>query len=411
MALIAILSALFRSRRAGRAISESEDAMSQTYITDLYELDDDWTDEQKSVIQTCRKFVDTEILPVINECHNDEKLPENIYEKIGKLGILELQAAGELDPITYGLVSREMERGSSALRSVVSVQASLVIGCIRDNASEEQKEQWLEKLGTMEAIGCFGLTEADFGSNPSGMLTRAEKTDKGYVLNGSKCWITSGTRAHVAIIWAKLDGVVKGFLVPTDTPGFAQEAIKAKWSFRTSDTGMLFLEDVEVPESALMPNATSLGAAIRTLNNARYGICWGVAGAARGCIEECVDYLSNRPQFDGKPLTVHQLIQNKLAWMAAETTNMELMSKRLGELKVSGRIKPYQVSLCKMNNCRKALEVARTCRELMGANGIHNEYHIGRRMCDLETVVTYEGTEHIHSLIVGQNMTGMAAYS
>ena len=378
---------------------------------DFFELDDDWTEEQKAVIATCRSFVDKEILPTINKCHNDEQLPENIYEKIGKLGILELQAAGELDPITYGLVSREMERGSSALRSVVSVQASLVIGCIRDNGTEEHKEEWLPRLGTMDAVGCFGLTEPDFGSNPGGMLTNAVKTDKGFVLNGSKCWITSGTRAHVAIIWAKLEGVVKAFLVPTDTPGFERQAIKEKWSFRTSDTGMLFLTDVEVPESALMPGAKSLGAAMRTLNNARFGIAWGVSGAARGGLEECLDYLINRPQFDNQPLASHQLIQNKLAWMATEITAMELVAKRLGELKVSGRIKPYHVSMAKMNNCRKALEVARTCRELMGANGISNEYHVGRRMCDLETVVTYEGTEHIHSLIIGQSMTGIAAYS
>lgn len=378
---------------------------------DFFELDQDWTEEQRAIIATCRNFVDTEILPTINKCHNDEVLPDDIYEKIGKLGILELQAAGELDPVTYGLVGREMERGSSALRSVVSVQASLVIGCIRDNASEEQKEEWLTRLGTMDAIGCFGLTEPDFGSNPSAMLTNARETDNGYVLNGSKCWITSGTRAHVAIVWAQLNGVVKGFLVPTNTPGFDQQSIKEKWSFRTSDTGMFFLNDVEVPKSALMPNATSLGAAIRTLNNARYGIAWGVIGAARGCLEECLDYLMNRPQFDGKPLASHQLIQNKLAWMATEITSMECMAKRLGELKSEGRIKPHMVSMTKMNNCRKALEIARTCRELMGANGISNEYHVGRRMCDLETVITYEGTEHIHSLIVAQNMTGIAAYS
>ena len=378
---------------------------------DFFELDDEWTEEQRAVVKMCRDFVDTEILPTINKCHNDEVLPENIYEKIGKLGILEMQAAGELDPITYGLVGREMERGSSALRSVVSVQASLVIGCIRDNASDEQKEEWLPRLGTMEAVGCFGLTEPDFGSNPGGMITNAVETDSGYILNGSKCWITSGTRAHVAIIWAKLDGVVKGFLVPTNLPGFTAESIKEKWSFRSSDTGMLFLENVEVPKSALMPNASSLGAAMRTLNNARYGIAWGVIGAARGCLEECLDYLMNRPQFDGKPLASHQLIQNKLAWMATDITSMECLAKRLGELKVAGKIKPHHVSMTKMNNCRKALEIARTCRELMGANGISNEYHVGRRMCDLETVVTYEGTEHIHSLIVAQNMTGIPSYS
>ncbi len=382
-----------------------------TVTHDLYELDQDWNDEQRAVMLQIRKFVDQEILPTINEEHNNEVLRKDLIPKIGQLGILEMLAEGSLDPVTYGIVCRELERGSSALRSIVSVQGSLVIGCIRDFASAEQKDTWLAKLGTMEAIGCFGLTESDFGSNPAGMLTRAEKTSNGFVLNGSKCWITNGTQAHVAIVWAKLDGVVKGFLVPTNTPGFEARAIKGKWSFRTSDTGMLFLSNVEVPESALMPGATSLGAAIKTLNNARYGICWGVAGAARGCFEEARQYVIDRVQFDGKPLASHQLIQNKLAWMAAEITNMELMSKRLGELKAAGRVKPYQISLAKMNNCRKAIEVARVCRELMGANGIHSEYHIGRRMVDLETVLTYEGTEHIHSLIVGENLTGIPAYS
>ncbi len=243
------------------------------------------------------------------------------------------------------------------------------------------------------------------------MLTRAEKTSSGFVLNGSKCWITSGTKAHVAIVWAKLNGVVKAFLVDTSLPGFDAQPIKEKWSFRTSDTGMFFMNNVEVPESALMPGATSLGKAITTLNNARYGIVWGVVGAARACFDEALQYLINRPQFDNKPLASHQLIQNKLAWMVTEITAMELLAKRLGELKSQGRVKPHQVSLAKMNNCRKALEIARTCRELLGANGISNEYHVGRRMCDLETVITYEGTEHIHSLILGQNLTGIAAYS
>ncbi len=379
--------------------------------TDLFELDDEWTEEQKAIIETCRRFVEDEVMPDINKYHQVEALQPGIYEKIGALGILEMLAAGELDPITYGLVCREMERGSSALRSVLSVQGSLVIGCIRDYASDAQKKTWLERLGRMEAIGCFGLTEPDFGSNPSGMKTRAEKTAKGYKLNGSKCWITSATKAHVAIVWAKVDGVVNGFLIPTDTPGFEAKAIKEKWSFRTSDTGMFFLHDCEVPESARMPGATSLGKAIATLNNARYGIAWGVIGAARACLEETLNYLINRPQFNGKPLASHQLIQNKLAWMAAEITAMELIAKRLGELKAAHRIKPHQVSLAKMNNCRRALEVARTCRELLGANGISNEYHIGRRMVDLETVITYEGTEHIHSLILGQHLTGIAAYS
>ncbi len=385
--------------------------MSDTKSIDIFELDQDWSDEQRAMIEQLHKFVDNEILPGINKCHNDETLLDGIYGKLGSLGILEMLAEGTLDPVTYGLACREIERGSSALRSVLSVQGSLVIGCLRDLASEEQKEQWLPTLGTFEAVGCYGLTEPDFGSNPGGMQTRAEKTDKGYVLNGAKMWITNAQLADVAIVWAKLDGRVNGFLIPTDTPGFEARPIKEKWSFRSSATGEFSMIDCEVPASAIMPGATSLGKAIATLNNARYGIAWGVIGAARGCLEECLDYVVGRVQFDDKPLASHQLIQNKLAWMAAEISCMETLAKRLGELKDQGRIKPAQVSIAKMNNCRKTLEIARTCRELMGANGISNEYHIGRRMVDLETVVTYEGTEHIHSLVVGQSMTGIAAYS
>lgn len=383
----------------------------ETVCTDLFDLDSEWTDEQKAIIASMRKFVDREILPTINECHNDEKLLDGIIAKLGSLGVLEMAAEGTLDPVTYGLVCREIERGSSALRSVLSVQGSLVIGCIRDFGSEEQKAKWLPKLGTFEYIGCYGLTEPDFGSNPAGMRSRADKIDGGYRLNGAKMWITNAQLAHVAIVWAKVGDVVKAFLVPTETKGFEARAIKGKWSFRSSATGEFSMQDCEVPDSALMPGATSLGKAIATLNNARYGIAWGVIGAARGCFEECLDYVKGRVQFDNKPLASHQLIQNKLAWMAAEITCMETLAKRLGELKASHRIQPHQVSLAKMNNCRKALEIARTCRELMGANGIHSEYHIGRRMVDLETVITYEGTEHIHSLIVGQNLTGIAAYS
>jgi len=380
-------------------------------ILDLYELDAEYSEEQRAIVDQVRRFVNNEVLPCIGEHHNNETFPEEILPTLKQLGLLEAVASGDMDPITYGLINRELERGSSALRSILSVQGSLVMGAVSMFGSDEHKKTWLPELGTFDKWGCFGLTEPDFGSNPSGMLTRAEKVSGGYKLNGAKSWITNATKADMAVVWAKLDGKVRGFVVETDRKGFEAKDIKGKWSFRASCTGQLFMDNVEVPESALMEKSTSVGSALKCLNQARYSIVWGVVGAARGCLEETVTYLKERVQFDNKPLASHQLIQNKFAWMAAEITGMELIAKRLSELKAKDQVKPVHVSLAKMNNCRKAIEVARTCRELMGANGIHNEYHIGRRMVDLETVLTYEGTEHIHSLIVGQHLTGIAAYS
>jgi len=378
---------------------------------DLYDLDSDWTDEQRAIVDRVRAFIDNDVMPVINEYHNNEEFPREILTKVGELGVLELLAEGELDPITYGLVARELERGSSTLRSLLSVQGSLSMGAIQMYGSDEQKAKWLPGMGKFTTVGCFGLTEPDYGSNPAGMTTRAEKTADGYRISGAKSWITNGTLADVAIVWAKLEDKVHGFIVETDRPGFEARKIRQKWSFRASDTAQLFLDNCEIPEENRLPGAYSLGKAIGCLNNARYGIAWGVIGAARGCLEETTQYLIERKQFDDKPLASHQLIQNKLAWCAAEITSMECLAKRLGELKEQGRLQPHQVSLAKMNNVRKALEVTRTCRELMGANGISNEYHIGRRMVDLETVITYEGTEHIHSLIVGAHLTGIKAFS
>lgn len=381
------------------------------HIFDLYDLDSEYTEEQRAIIQRVRAFIDADILPVINDYHNDENFPREVLTKVGELGVLELLSTGDLDPVTYGLVARELERGSSTLRSLLSVQGSLSMGAIQMFGSDVQKAKWLPGMGTFETVGCFGLTEPDFGSNPAGMESRAEKTADGYKITGRKAWITDGTLADVAVIWAKLDGKVTGFIVETDRPGFEARRIHKKWSFRASDTAQLFLDNVEIPEANRLPGAKSLGCAIACLNNARYGIAWGVIGAARGCLEEATQYLCERKQFDDKPLAVHQLIQNKLAWCAAEITSMECLAKRLGEIKAAGNLKPHQVSIAKMNNVRKSLEIARTCRELLGANGISNEYHMGRRMVDLETVLTYEGTEHIHSLIVGQHLTGLKAYS
>jgi glutaryl-CoA dehydrogenase len=380
-------------------------------IVDLYELDGEWSEEQKAVCQQVRRFVDREVIPAIRANQEQGVFPRELIQGIAKLGITEAIVSGDLDATAYGLVMRELERGSSTVRSLISVQSALVIFPISEFGSDEQKRRWLGPLGKLDAVGCFGLTEPDFGSNPAGMRTRATKVSDGYRISGSKRWITNGTIADVAVVWAKLEGKVRGFLVETDRKGFEARSITGKWSFRTSDTGELYLDEVEVPESALLPGARSLGSAIKCLNEARYSIAWGVIGAARACFEQTVEYLLARPQFDDKPLASHQLVQNKLAWMATEITGMELISKRLGELKAAGRMQPIQVSLAKMNNCRKALEVARTCRDLLGASGIHNEYDVGRHLMDLETVLTYEGTEHIHALVIGQALTGIRAFS
>ncbi|MBX3180697.1 MAG: acyl-CoA dehydrogenase family protein [Candidatus Hydrogenedentes bacterium] len=378
--------------------------------TDILRIDETWAPDHQALVAPVRRFVEEDVLPRIARCHQHESFPEELIAPLKALGILEAVADASLDPITYGLISRELERGSSTLRSFLSVQGSLVIGAIQQFGSTEQQNQWLGPLGRLDAWGCFGLTEPDCGSNPAGMQTRAERTAGGFRLTGAKCWITNGVRANVAVIWAKLDGQVCGFLVETDRPGFSATLMKGKWSFRSSETAQLFLDGVEVPESALLPGANSLGAALKCLARARYTIAWGVCGAAAACLEETLAYLKDRTQFGGKPLASHQLIQYKLAWMAADLAAMTLIAKQLGDIKATGEPEPAQIALAKMHNCRKALEIARTCRELLGANGIHDEYHIGRRMVDLETVLTYEGTENIHALTIGAAMTGIKAF-
>jgi glutaryl-CoA dehydrogenase len=378
---------------------------------DFYLLEDEWTAEQRGVAERVRAFIDAEVMPYAGEWHERAVFPRELIPRIAGLDLLDRLAHNAIDPISYGLAMRELERGSSALRSLMSVQGGLVIFPIMAFGSDEQKARWLGPLGRLDAIGCFALTEPAFGSNPAGMTTRAERVPGGFRIHGHKRWATNGTIAQVAVVWAKWDGKVCGFLIETDRRGFQPRPIHNKWSFRASESSELILENVEVPESALLPGAQSLGAAIACLNQARYSIVWGVVGAAAACIEETLAYLKARPQFDGKPLAGHQLIQHRFAWMTAELTGMQLLAKRLGDLKAAGRLKAAQVSLAKMNNCRKAIEIARACRELLGANGIVNDYHVGRRMLDLETVITYEGTEHIHALVVGQELTGLKAFS
>jgi glutaryl-CoA dehydrogenase len=379
--------------------------------TDLYKLDADLTESQRAIASRVRALVDAEVLPCIAEHHDREEVPRHLLPGLARLNILPMLLDNKTDYIAYGIAMRELERGSSTLRSVFSVQGGLVLHAINKFGSEEQRARWLQPLATLESLACFALTEPHFGSNPSGMETRAEKTVRGYRINGHKRWATNGTAAEVALVWAKLDERVCGFLIETNRPGMDMRPIKGKISFRTSETAELILNNVEVPETALLPGACSLGAAMSCLNQARYSIAWGTIGAAQACLEETIAYLKQRIQFDNKPLASHQLIQHKLAWMAADLTSMQLMALRLGQLKCAGQEQPAQVSLAKMHNCRKAIEIARTCRELLGAHGILTVNHVMRRMVDLETVITYEGTEHIHALIVGGELTGVKAFS
>ncbi|NUM53763.1 MAG: acyl-CoA dehydrogenase family protein [Candidatus Hydrogenedentes bacterium] len=379
--------------------------------TDLFALDADFTEAQRAVAARVRGFVDAEVLPCIAEFHDREESPRHLLPGLAKLGLLELLLEAKPDPTAYGLAMRELERGSSTVRSIYSVQGGLVLHAVNSFGSDEHRTRWLQPLVKLESLACFCLTEPNFGSNPAGMETRAEPTADGYRVNGHKRWATNGVVADLALVWAKLDDRVCGFLIETDRPGMDMRPIKGKVSFRTSESSELLLHDVEIPKTALLPGARSLGAAMACLNNARYSIAWGVVGAAQACIEETIAYLAQRIQFDGKSIASHQLVQYKLAWMAAELTSMQLVAKRLGELKAQGKEQPAQISLAKMNNCRKAIEIARTCRELLGAHGVLTASHVMRRMVDLETVITYEGTEHIHALIVGSELTGIKAFS
>ena len=378
---------------------------------DLLRLDDELTADQRAYRDRIRAFVDCEVLPCAGEAYDQGQFPSAWLKGLAELGVMEMFVKGDPDPVLYGLASRELERGGGPLRSTVSVQGSLAMTAIALFGSDEHKAQWIGPLSKLDAIGCFCLTEPRFGSNPSGMETYATRTSTGFKLNGHKRWATNATLAQVAVIWAKLDDQVRGFVVETGRPGVVVKPIKHKWSFRASESAEIELNGVDLPESALLPGTRSLGSALKCLNSARYGIAWGMVGAAAACLEETLAYLGNRPQFAGKPLTSHQLVQNKLAWMAVELAGMDLMVRRLAELRSRGQLDPVQVSMAKMNNCRKALDIARSCRDLLGADGITLEHHVGRRMVDLETVVTYEGTEHIHALIIGQHLTGHSAFA
>jgi glutaryl-CoA dehydrogenase len=382
-------------------------------MLDFYELDDEMTEEERLVRDTVRQFVDKEVLPDIAQHFRDGTFPRQLVPRMAELGLLgaSLQGYGcaGLGPVAYGVIMRELERGDTGVRSFASVQSSLVMFPIHAFGSEEQRQRWLPVLASGQAIGCFGLTEPDHGSDPAGMETRAEKTAEGWRLQGSKRWITNGAIADVAVVWAKTEEGIHGFLVPTKTPGFSATTMHGKFSLRASVTSELFLDGVELPEDAILPGSRGLRAALECLNHARYGIAWGAVGGALACFQEALDYCKGRQQF-GRPIASFQLVQQELVFMLTEITKAQLVCLRLGRLKEQGRATAAQISLAKRNNVEIALDIARKARDLLGANGIMDDYVAGRHMCNLESVKTYEGTHNIHTLILGQAITGISAF-
>jgi glutaryl-CoA dehydrogenase len=386
--------------------------------TDYYDITGLLSVEERQVQATIRRFVDEEYLPVVRQHFDAGTFPTELTPRLAELGCFgptvpaEYGGAG-LNSVCYGLMAQELERGDSGLRSYASVQSSLCMYPILTFGTEEQKQRWLPTMARGEAIGCFGLTEPDYGSNPGGMITRATRQDGGFVLNGTKRWITNGSIADVAIVWAKLeeDGrdTIRGFLVEKERPGFDRPLMHGKWSLRASITSELIFEDCFIPEENLLPATGGLKSPLLCLTQARYGISWGAIGAALACYESSLDYAKSRTVF-AKPIGGYQLVQAKLVEMLAEITKAQLLSWRLGRLKDSGEMRHEQVSLAKMNNVSWALKIARTARDIHGANGITDDYPIMRHMMNLETVNTYEGTEDIHRLTLGRDITGLGAF-
>ncbi len=381
---------------------------------DYFCVDSLFTEEELMVRQTARRFAEERIAPLIRDCYRDARFPAELIPEMAELGFFgaNLQGYGcaGMSNVEYGLIMQELERVDSGIRSFVSVQGALVMYPIFTYGSEEQKQKWLPRLQSGKAVGCFGLTEPDFGSNPGGMRTRARRDGDGWVLDGEKTWITNGTQADVAVVWARGEAGIHGFLVERGTPGFTASDIHGKWSMRASVTSSLSLADCRVKESDRLPGARGLKAPLSCLTQARYGIGWGVLGAAMECYETARQYCILRKQFDDRPIASHQLVQEKLAWMITEITKGQLLAVHAGRLKDQGKLEPAQVSMLKRNNVAMALDCARLSRDLLGANGITDEYPIMRHLCNLETVKTYEGTDHIHALMIGEKVTGVAAY-
>ena len=380
----------------------------------LLDVDDLLTDEQRLIRDTVRQYVHDRIRPEIADWFERGTLPaRELAAELGRIGLLGMHLEGYecagTDAVSYGLACMELEAGDSGLRSLVSVQGSLAMFAIHHWGSEEQKQEWLPRMARGEALGCFGLTEADFGSNPSGMRTHAKRDGGDWILNGTKMWITNGTIADVAVVWAQTDEGIRGFVVPTDTPGFKANEIHKKLSLRASMTAELVFDNIRLPSSAVFPEIRSLRGPLTCLSEARYGIVWGAIGAARDCADAALDYAMTRIQFD-RPIGGFQLVQRKLAEMATSLNTGFLLAHRIGTLKDEHKVRPEQISMGKFNNVRAALDIAREARQILGANGITLEYSVIRHMNNLESVITYEGTHDIHSLVIGEALTGIPAY-
>jgi glutaryl-CoA dehydrogenase len=389
-------------------------------MLDFFNIDSVLSEEERAVRDSVRAFVDDKVMPVIGNAYVEGRFPKELVPEMGELGVFganlpeEYGCAG-LNNVQYGLIMQELERGDSGVRSFASVQGALAMYPIYAFGSEEQKKKWLPRMATGEVIGCFGLTEPDYGSNPSGMITMAtEQKDGSWILNGAKMWITNGSTAHIAIVWAKTNGdagdrSIRGFIVPTDSKGFKSKDQKGKLSLRASDTSELVFQDLHLPADAILPESGGLKSPLMCLTQARYGISWGALGAAMACFEEALEYSQHRVMFD-RPIGGFQIQQLRLADMLTEIVKAQLVSLHLGRLKDAGTFTPQQVSLAKRNNVNIAADIAREARRLLGANGILAEYASMRHMANLESVYTYEGTHDVHSLILGQAVTGLNAF-
>ena len=373
------------------------------------------TEEQRLVRDTVRSWVEEKVMPIIEDAAYEGRFPKELVPEMGAMHLfgatLSEYGLPGLDNVAYGLIMQELERGDSGLRSFVSVQSALVMYPIFTFGSKEQKDRWIPKLASASAIGCFGLTEPDFGSNPGGMRTAAKKDGNSYVLNGAKAWITNGSVADVAVVWAKLDGVIRGFLVERGTKGFSTFEHKGKMSLRASVTSQLAFEDCRIPAENILPGVQGLKGPLSCLTQARYGIAWGAIGSAMATYQAALDYAKSRKQWMDRPIAAHQLVQERLAWMISEITKGQLLAWKLGTMKDSGSMKPHHVSMAKRNNCWVARECAKLARETLGANGVVNEYPVFRHLANIESVYTYEGTHDIHTLVIGEAVTGIAAYN
>jgi len=384
---------------------------------DFIELDSLFSQEERLVRETTRRFIEDNLIPIIEECNRAGRFPRELVKPMADLGFFGASLKGYgcagMSNVEYGLVMQELERGDSGVRSFVSVQSALVMFPIYAMGSDAQKEKWLPAMAKGEKLGCFGLTEPDFGSNPAGMRTKAKKVGHEYVLNGEKMWITNGSIADVALIWARSeadDNKIRGFLVDTQTPGFKADNIHGKWSLRASVTSGLSLQDVRIPAENVLPGSGGLKSPLMCLNQARYGIGWGAIGAAMSCYDTALQYSRIRKQFRDQPIASHQLVQEKLVWMISEITKAQLLALQVGRLKDLGKAGHQHISMIKRNNVWMALECARMARDILGGNGIADDYPVMRHMMNLETVKTYEGTHDIHALILGEHITGVSAF-